>query len=74
MLVLVTKDVLLYNSVNIAMINANIKIVWQGSKSLFKSFFIILLNLKNLKLDIKYKKKPTKSIAYYIYNYIIYKL
>lgn len=74
MLVLVAKDILVCNSVNIAIINAIIKITWLGSKSLFIGFFIILLNLKNLKSSVKYKKKATKSIVYYMYNYLIWKL
>lgn len=71
MLVLVVENALLCNSVNIIIINTNIKTTQQSSKSLFMGFFIIVFNPKNLKSSIKYKKKAIKGITYYIYNYLV---
>lgn len=32
---------------------------------------MIVINLKDLKLDVKYKEKATKSIIKYIYSYLV---
>lgn len=60
------EDVLFYNSIHTIITIANIKTTQYKSKSLFLSFFIIIINFKNLRPNVNYKKKAITSIVQHI--------
>lgn len=63
MLAFIVENTQLHNSVNTIITNANIGITWQGLKSLFMDFLMVVLNIKDWKSSVNYKEKAINSIA-----------